>query len=479
MQLSLEKILAIVRGRLRLVLALFLGTVFVVTALSLIWPKQYRATASLVIDAKSDPVAAAGGGFSAATLASYVTTQADVIASERVAQRVVKAVGLDQDPKMRKNWLKSTDGKGDISIWLADYLIDRKLTVTAGQSAQGLQSNVITIMVKWSDAEMAAKLANAFAQSTIETDVELRVDAARQYAAWFEQRIRALRADLEAKQKRLSDFQASAGIVATDDKLDIENTRLQELSTQLVTVQTQREDSLSHQKQASGDNASLPEVLQSPVIGSLKKDLADAESKQQDIAARLGKNHPDYKAVDAQIEALHKRIQQETNKIVASLGSASQVDSRRESEIREAVERQKQRVLELKHQHDQSAVLDSDVQSAQNDLTAVSQRLAQSNLESQTQQTNVVQLTVAEPPIKPTLPKTALNIALSVIVGALFGIGAAVFLEMRNPRVRDGAELAQLVGVPTLALIGWAPPEPELLTAAALGPAGAPRTAVI
>jgi len=473
MHLTLEKILSIVRAQRRLVVAIFLGTVLIVTTLSLIWPKSYKATASVVIDAKADPVAAAAGGYSEQALASYVTTQADVIASERVAQRVVKAVGLDQDPKMRKAWLKSTDGQGDISIWLADYLIDRKLTVTAGQDAQGRQSNVIDITVKWSDADMAAKLANGFAQSTIETDVMLKVDAAKQYAQWFEQRIRALRADLEAKQKRLSDFQASAGIVATDDKLDVENTRLQELSSQLVAIQTQRQESSSHQKQAIGDVASLPEVLQSSVIGSLKKDLADAESKQQDIAARLGKNHPDYKAIDAQIDGLHKRIQQETAKIVASLGSASQVDARRESEIRDAVERQKQRVLELKHQHDESAVLDADVQAAQRDLDAVSLRLAQSNLESQTPKTNVVQLSVAAPPIKPAVPKIALNILLSIIVGGFLGIVTALLLELRTPRVRDGDELAQLCGVPTLALIDWLPPEPQVAAIAA------PRTAVI
>jgi uncharacterized protein involved in exopolysaccharide biosynthesis len=219
--------------------------------------------------------------------------------------------------------------------------------------------------------------------------------------------------------------------------------------------------------------ASLPEVLQSSVIGSLKKDLADAESKQQDIAARLGKNHPDYKAIDAQIEGLHKRIQQETAKIVASLGSASQVDVRRESEIRDAVERQKQRVLELKHQHDESAVLDADVQAAQRDLDAVSLRLAQSNLESQTPKTNVVQLSVAEPPIKPAVPKIALNILLSIIVGGILGIVTALLLELRTPRVRDGDELAQLCGVPTLALIDWLPPEPQVPAIAA------PRTAVI
>jgi len=41
---------------------------------------------------------------------------------------------------------------------------------------------------------MAATLANAFAQAAIETDIELKIEPAKQYAGWFDQRSRALRA---------------------------------------------------------------------------------------------------------------------------------------------------------------------------------------------------------------------------------------------------------------------------------------------
>jgi chain length determinant protein EpsF len=454
MQMNLDRFLAVMRARWRLIAGVFVTIVFAVLVLSLIWPKQYKATASVIIDAKTDPIVGAmGGAYTDQLLASYVTTQAQVIASERVAQSVVKAMSLDRDPKMRQQWLSSTRGVGDISIWLADYLIDRRLSVTAGQESGTHVSNVIDIAVTWSDAATAATLANEFAQRAIETNIELKVEPAKQYAAWFQERTRTLRAELGVKQKRLSDFQNTAGIVATDEKLDVENTRLGELSTELVAIQSQRQGSLSRQRQASGDNASLPEVLQSPVIASLKKDLADAEGKQQDIAAQLGKNHPDYQAAKATVDSLHDRIQQETNKIVASLTSVSQVDARRENEIRQAVEDQKKRVMELKHQHDDAAVLENDTQAAQRDLDAVNQRLAQSNLESLTQQTNMVQLTFASPPIRPASPKITLNVALSVLVGGVLGIVAAILLELRNPRVRSGQELAELCGVPTLGSI--------------------------
>jgi chain length determinant protein EpsF len=300
---------------------------------------------------------------------------------------------------------------------------------------------------------MAADIANAFAQAAIDTNIELKIEPAKQYAAWFADRSRALRQNLEAKQKALSDFQNLNGIVATDEKLDVETARLTELSTELVNIQGERQDSQSRQRQVTGDNDSLPEVMQSPLIAALKNSLSDAEAKRADIAGTLGKNHPDYQAADAEVTALRTKLTEETNKIAASLGSTTRVNVRRENDIKEALEAQKKKVLELKHQHDKAAVLESDVQTAQRDLDAVTQRFAESSLESQTHQTNLVQLTTAVEPVEPSSPKWLLVLIVGMFVGAVGGVLAALVIEFKNPLVRHESEFEMLLGLPLLAKV--------------------------
>jgi capsular polysaccharide biosynthesis protein len=139
--------------------------------------------------------------------------------------------------------------------------------------------------------------------------------------------------------------------------------------------------------------------------------------------------------------------------IAASLGRTNEVNVRRENDVRAALEAQKQKVLELKHQHDQAAVMDEDVTNAQRDLDEVTKSLAQSNLESLTQQTNVVQLSTAEAPKHPSSPKLVINMLLAVFLGAVFGIGTALAVEMRNRRVREAADMVELLGVPLLGTI--------------------------
>lgn len=451
--MNLDQFLSILRARWRVSCAIFGGLVTLAVLLTLVLPKKYTATASIVVDSKVDAITG-GQGIPDAVMQSYVNTQADVVTSERVAEQVVKKLGLDRDPKFLKRWQSATGGKGDITSWLASYLLDGKRVVAEPANASATrQTNVIEISVKWPDAKMAAALANSFAETAIETNIELKVEPARQYSQWFDQRSAALRADLERKQKRLTDFQNASGIVATDEKLDVENNRLAELSTQLVTIESERQDAQSRQRQASSDNAYLPEVLQSPLIASLKDNLTTAEATQTEVAGRLGKNHPDYKAAAAEVESLRARIGAETQKIVASLGSTAQVNVRRESDIRAALEAQKKRVMALKHDHDQSAVLENDVVTAQRDLDAVTQRLALSKLESQNQQTNVALLTTATPPVVPSSPKLLIFLGVGVFLGLVIGVGVALLMEMRDMRLRQEDDLVRLLGVPVLGRI--------------------------
>jgi chain length determinant protein EpsF len=444
--MNFQQFLLVMRARWIVALSVMFVVILATALVTWRQPKLYTASASVVVDAKTDPVA--GVVYPEQLLSSYMATQVDIIGSERVALRVVKNLKLDQDAGFRDQWQKATGGRGDVADWLATTL---RGALTAAPSRE---SNVINIAVTWPDSKAAAALANAFAQAYIDTNIDLKVEPARQYADWFNERSAVLRNDLKAKQQRLADYQSAHDLVATDERLDIETARLNELSTELVTIQGQRDDSQSHQKQGRIANIEeLPEVLQSSMVSGLKGDLSKAEAQRADLAARLGKNHPDYKTNEAEIARLQERIAEESAKVVASLGSTTEVNQRRESDIIAALEAQKKRILALKLQHDEAAGLQNDVAGAQHNLDAVTQREAQSSLESQTQQTNIVLLTPAIEPLFRSSPKVAVNLALGVFFGVLLGALTALILEIRDRRVRSDDDMRELLGVPLLGTV--------------------------
>ncbi|ATE60541.1 chain length determinant protein EpsF [Thauera sinica] len=442
--MTFQQFLLILRARFWVIAGVLAGVVFAALVVSLLLPKKYTAETSLVIDGKSDPIL--GAMLPAQMAPGYLATQVDIITSDRVAQRVVALTKMDQVPTVQEQWREATDGVGSVQVWLADSL-KKSLDVKPSR-----ESSVINLSYSGSDPQFVAAMANAFARAYIDTTLELKVEPARQYAQWFNDRTGGLRTELAAAQKRLSDYEQEHRIIASDGRLDVETARLAELNSQLVAVQGQRADSRSRQSQA-GSAESLPEVMGNPLISGLKADIARLDAQRGQMLGRYGTNHPEIARVDAELSSLRQRVASETQRVVSSLGTTTRISAAREAEIAASVEEQKARVLELKAHRDQIAVLQRDVENAQRAYDLVTQRLAQTNLESQTQQTNVAVLTPATPPLVHSSPKMRLNLLLAVFVGTLLGVGIALALELFDQRVRGEDDLAGLAGVPVLGAV--------------------------
>ena len=451
--MTLQQFLLILRARAGVVIFIFLATVAATLAISLILPPTYTAETALVIDVKSpDPIA--GMVLPGLIAPSYMATQVDIINSDRVAYRVVKMLRLDQSPVMKERWQKEAEGKGDITVWIAG-LLQKKLDVKPAR-----ESNVINIAFSGSEPEFASTIANAFAQAYIDVNLELKIEPARQNAAWFDTQTKQLRDKLEAAQKALSDYQQKTGIVATDERLDYETAKLNEISSQLTVVQAETADSSSKSKSARGSET-LTEVMQSPLINGLKADIARLESKLQQSNINLGKNHPQTIQTESELASLKAKLADETRAVSSSISTTYQVNKQKEKELLAAIETQKNRVLELNKQRDEISVLKGDVDTAQRAFEAVSQRATQTRLESTSVQTNIVPLNSAPVPTDPSKPKILLNTLVSIFLGALLGIGCALMLELGNRRVRSAEDLVEALELPVLASIATTQTAPK------------------
>ncbi len=325
--MTFGQFLSILRAR-WLVASLLLGlTVITTLVVSLLLPKSYVATAAVLVDFKPDPISAAFYGSAAPP--AVMATQSDVIKSDRVALRVVRNLKLAESPQVRTQWEQEANGQGTIEQWLIE-LFQRNMDVLPSR-----ESSVINITYKAQDPRFAAGLANAFVQAYVETALELRVDPARQYAGFFDVRSKEAREALEKAQSRLSAFQKDNSIFATDERFDVENARLNELSSQLVALQALASESSSRNTQAnSAQSDRIQEVLNNPVIGALKADLSRAEGQLQGLSSRLGDSHPQVAEVKANIAELRARMNSEVTRVTSGVGVSSAINSQREAQTR-------------------------------------------------------------------------------------------------------------------------------------------------
>ena len=449
--MTFQQFLYALRGRLWIFLALLLATVGAAAVVTFLMPKTYQSTVSLLLDNR-DEQSINGTLPSARERLGFMQTQMDIISSQRVARRVVEDLKLAEGEHVRAAFEKSK-ANGTIEDWVAEGLL-------SGHKVGSSQSSVVQLTYASDDPKFAAMAANAFGKAYMEITLALRVEPTKQAANWFDDQLKVLRKDFEDAQAKLNAFQKEKGIIATDERLDVENARLAELSSQSLQAQNMTYESASRSGLANrnANPGSLPEVLANPLIQTLKTELLRAESKLQELSMRLGPNHPQYQQQASEIEALRTRIAGETQRVVAGVQNLTTQNRARESSLLAALAEQRKRVVEMREAKNQAFVLTRDVETAQKAYEAALARHLVNKVDAGARQANVTILNPAVEPNRPSKPRVMVNLLLGLAVGTILGLGAVFLLELIDRRVRSADDLEAEIDVPMLGAIhAWHP----------------------
>lgn len=459
--MGLQQFLLALRARLGLFVLALTATVVVAAAVSFLLPKTYKATASLLIDAKEEQsMSNMAPNFFPQEKLGYLQTQTEIITSKRVADRVVQNLRLAEAPAVQEAFAK-TGGKGTIEDWLAENLL-LKLKVETSQS------NIIRVTFAAGDPRLAAQVADAFAKAYIDTMLELRVEPTRQAAAWYDDQLRSLRANLEDAQTQLTNYLQKNGIVSGDERTDVDSSRLGALSDQVVKAQEQTFQWNARERQAKkfldggGSLDQVPDVADNALIQRLKTDLLLGEAKLQQLSTQYGVNHPQYQRQLNENRSLREKIDSEARKVLGGVKNSARQSREREADLVGALAAQRARLLQLKEGRNQFTVLKRNVESAERAYDTAMQRHVVSQVESRANQTNVTLLNSAVVPTRASQPRITLNIALSVVVGTMLGVALVLLTEMADRRVRSIGDLR--LDVPVLAVLNtWRPAGQRLL----------------
>jgi chain length determinant protein EpsF len=462
--MDLNQFFLALRARRKAFFIALAATIVTAIAVALIVPKKYVATATLVMDGR-DEQSMSPARLTPRERASYLQTQVELLMSNRVGMQVVRDLKLAQRPGVREAWEKSTGGAGSIDEWIATSLREKLLVGTS-------VSNLLLINFASDDPKFAAEVANGYSKAYLDTSLQLRTEPTREAAVWFDEQLKLLRTQLVQAQTRLNTYQKQKGILVEDARVDVESTRLAELSTQLLAARNATYDAVSRHKQAteileSGVSPeAIPEVLSNAHINALKVDLSRVEARIEQENAVLGPNHPQYLRSAAEAQGLRERLKSESKKLVTGLGNQVQQSRKREADLQAAIDAQNQRLLALKDYRIDMAGMTRDIEAAQRSYDTVLTRYMTNKIDASAKSTNVVLLSPATEPITPVHPKVGLIAGLSVVLGLLLATGIVYVLEMLDRRVRSRFDLESRLAVPSLGRLSkWQPTGGRLLPA--------------
>lgn len=441
--MSIDQFVTALKVRRWLALGIQGAVVLAVLVVSLLIPSRYTASASVLVDVKStDPVA--GTTVDSQMLSAHIANEVNVIQSERVMLRALKNLGLLDDPKYKAKWVADTNGEGDFSSWLAARL-GRDLEIKPSR-----EGSVLNVQVNSTERTFAAELANAVVTAYVEISLELRTEPAQRFTEFFNERAKSARDAVETAQRRLSAYQQSKGIVATDERLDIESSRLAELSTQLTALQATASESANRKLQAERNAELSPEVQSNPMIAQLNSFLMQQEARLAELQSRLSDQNPQIIELKAGIAQTQARLAAERARAVQSLRVPNDVNRSRIQEVSASLAAQRALVLRLKGERDEVGVLQRDLENAQRAYDAAFSRLNQSDLARQARQSNISLLKTATPPTRPSSPKILVNTVVALVLGGLFGLAAVYVRELTHRKLRSEEDVVDILGVPML-----------------------------
>jgi uncharacterized protein involved in exopolysaccharide biosynthesis len=197
----------------------------------------------------------------------------------------------------------------------------------------------------------------------------------------------------------------------------------------------------------------MQEIVTNPMVVSLTSDLSRQEARLNEISERYGSQHPQVQELRASIKQMRDRLALEKSRITGSLTANNSVNQSRLENLRNALDAQRNKVLQMRGLRDEAAVLQRDVENAQKVYDAGFGKLSQSTLESQATQTNVSVVKVATEPPFPSSPRVMLNLTVGLLLGLVLSIATAALREVRDWRLRSEADVTDAMKLPLLGVV--------------------------
>lgn len=418
----------------------------------------YRATAQVLVNVRApDTVGAVGGeGVTPQLQPDYLTTQIDVIRSDRVAQAAVKRLGLTEDPQALQQY-RAAGSQGSPTQYFSNTLRVGLRVLPSNAS------RVISIDYLSANPQSAAAVANAFAEAYRDVSLDLQVEPAREASGWYEKTAADLRKQLATAQEKLDVRRQELGVTGPSEQADAEDARLAALSQQLAGAQAQQ----ALQSSRAGGGA-LPDAMASPVVQALQTDIARLEAQRQQLATFAGPNNVDYRQVTNQLTTLRQQLAQQRALVARSASASSAQGSQNVRELQAALGAQKGRVLASQRARGEISALEQDVTNLKSTYEQLVAKQAQSNLLGAASQTNISVLSPASVPTAPAGIPPLTKILLGILAGGFLGILLALALEFLDQRLRVPEDASTWLGIPNLGgvrtlghdaprMIGYAP----------------------
>jgi uncharacterized protein involved in exopolysaccharide biosynthesis len=440
--ISLAQILAILRARKRTAILLVVSFLALVLIVAKLMPKNYEATATLLVNYQVNQGGTEIPGF---LLGTYMATQVELMRSPEVLQPVVDELNLTHDPEFTSGFRGGDEGALRI---FTETTLFKHLAIDQGRGSQ-----LLYITASSRNPVMAAKIANAVANVYAANERKRLKDPADDRAREYAQQLADLQAQVMAAQQKVTDLRQKTGTSpvsnANSGASDADTQTLISLEQQLLQAKNMRRAAESATNLAPiGSNGSGGA---SPEIEELNKEIVAKQLQLSQLAATYGSRHPKVLALQSELDQARRSVKIEEEKYLS--------DTRElEAKLQRAVDTQQQKILAVRKVQDEGAKLELELESRQSEYKRALDAYDQIVFASAGKSTNISFVSGAAVPVEPSKSSKGKFLIAGSFIAILLGIGAPIFYELLfDRRLYCREDFERQFQLPVLAEFGPAP----------------------
>jgi polysaccharide biosynthesis transport protein len=456
---AMRSVLSVFRRRIIAFIAVAVLVMAATVAATLLIEPEYIAQTRI----KIDPTRSATTGVQADRpidpAEAIIDTEVSVLKSRDLAIAVTRALRLQYEPQLTEGMAR-LDPASPLTPAAAADRIDKVAGRLLGKLEVEREPStyVMDITFQSPDPQIAARVANGFADGYINSSVGARTSTAAKQAGELEKRLAALGSEVRAADAQIAQYRSAAGIIEGGSNGTITDQQIGPLSAQLATAESMAAEARSNlaaarAQIASGELENVSGVLNSNVVSNLRSQRADVVRNMGEVSTRYGPRHPESVRVQQQLDSIDRQIKEEATRVTESLRAQALAADARANSLRTTLNQVRGEQATNTRASVTAESLEREVEAkraAYNKLAEAVQQVHQQARNS-TPLAEVVELAI--PPSRPAYPNTKLLLAAGFILALVLATAFIAIQELLAAGFRTAGDVEGRLGVPLVAAI--------------------------
>jgi capsular exopolysaccharide synthesis family protein len=442
-------------------------------------PRIYQATASMVLDSATpqylgpqfrDVVDFDHGSWWSAY--EYMETQFRIMRSRRLAGLVAH--------ELCRHQIADRAGNKVPALQLVSTGVDcenpQAVETTYGPlqsmiSVQGASRNnrVVELTATGQSPELVVLVANTYAMTYINSNLDQRVSATGKAADWLGSEYTTLQEKIFEAEAKLVKFKSDNNLVNMDEQQsDLARKQrritdeLESVRLKLIALKPLHDRMLEQGSQKKDDPLEeiSPLLHDNPVISKLKSDYIKALQERADLSIKYLEKHPRAATQENLVRSLKEELHREIRLATSAALTQYEMLAQQEQDLRRLAAEATREALALQARVIQYGQLKLELDRLKKTADTIGGRETESLLASRLKTNNVRLLDAALPPGGPIAPNTRRAVATALALALVLALAIAFLLEFSDTTVKTQDDMEQVLRIPFLGLIPHLPDEP-------------------